>query len=344
MKSLPLFNRRPWGGGGLAATLALWLIAGGLAAAEFKLLNVSYDPTRELFVACNTRFTEYYRQLTGQTVRVIQSHGGSGKQARSVIEGLRADMVTLALAYDIQVIANHKLIQLDWQKRLPQDASPFVSTIVFLVRKGNPRHITDWPDLVRPGVKVITPNPKTSGGARWNFLAAWGYMTVGKHLDDRAASDFVAKLYHNVPVLDSGARGAATTFVQKEIGDVFLTWENEAILALKEYGSQTLEVVYPSLSILAQPCAAVVDHNVDRRGPAVRLAAEEYLKFLYTESIQELIAQHGYRPINPAVLAKYRQRYPDLPLFTIGQVAGNWMEAQKRFFSEDGIFDRIYQP
>jgi sulfate transport system substrate-binding protein len=313
------------------------------SSAELQLLNVSYDPTREFFTAYNAKFAEHYRALTGQTVKISQSHGGSSKQARSVIEGLRADVVTLALAYDIQVIADHHMIKPDWMSRMQWDASPYTSTVMFLVRKGNPRQIRDWDDLVRSGVKVITPNPKTSGGARWNFLAAWGYVTIAQGASDAAAAEFMAKLYRNVPVLDSGARGATTTFVQRKIGDVFVTWENEALLARNEYGSDALQMVYPSVSILTQPCVAVVDRNVDRRGPSVRAAAEEYLKYLCTDTMQELIAQHGYRPANPAILAKYRQRYPALKLFTLKQVTGNWGAAQRRFFSEDGVFDQIYQ-
>jgi len=321
--------------------MAIWACA--VRGADIQLLNVSYDPTRELYAAYNARFIEYYRGLSGRTVKIAQSHGGSGKQARSVIEGLRADIVTLALAYDVQAIANHHLIAPDWETRLPHEAAPYTSTIIFLVRRGNPKQVRDWPDLTRPGVKVITPNPKTSGGARWNFLAAWGYVTIGQGGSAAAATEFVTRLYRNVPVLDAGARGATTTFVQKEIGDVFICWENEAELALREYGTNRLAAVYPSISILAQPCVAVVDRNVDRRGAVVRAAAEAYLRHLYSDGVQELIAQHGYRPANRAVLEKYRSRYPAISMFTVKQVAGSWAEAQPRFFGEEGVFDRIYR-
>lgn len=327
-----------------AAIIAISLSLNRVDAADnqISLLNVSYDPTRELFQAFNAQFISHYRELTGDTVKIVQSHGGSGKQARSVIEGLRADVVTLALAYDIEVIAKHHLLATNWESRLPWEASPYTSTIVFLVRQGNPKGIKDWDDLVKPGTQVVTPNPKTSGGARWNFLAAWGYVTLGLGKEDKAAEEFISRLFHNVPVLDSGARGSTTTFVQKEIGDVFITWENESELAMREYGRTKFEVVYPSISILAQPCVSVVDRNVDRRGPKVRAAAEEYLKYLYSNPGQELVATLGYRPANPEVLARYRSRYPEIKMFTIKQVAGNWAQAQARFFSEDGVFDRIY--
>jgi len=324
--------------------LGIFVLAGTALAADLQLLNVSYDPTRELFTEYNARFAEHYRQMAGVTVKVLQSHGGSGKQARSVIDGLRADVVTLALAYDVQAIAEREMIRPDWESRLPEDASPYTSTIVFVVRKGNPQKIRDWPDLVRPGVKVITPNPKTSGGARWNFLAAWGYVTLGKKGSDAEATAYAAELFKHVPVLDSGARGSTTTFVQKEIGEVYISWENEAILAMREYPEQKLEVIYPSISILAQPCVAVVDRNVDKRGADARAAAEEYLKYLYDEGSQDLIARHGYRPCNKEVLARHRQRYPAIKLFTVKEVAGSWAEAQKRFFSENGVFDRICRP
>jgi sulfate/thiosulfate transport system substrate-binding protein len=330
--------------------LALWLGILFLAsqsvilATDVQLLNVSYDPTRELYTEYNARFAEHYLNKAGVTVKILQSHGGSGKQARSVIDGLRADVVTLALAYDVQAIADRKLIGADWETRLPSDASPYTSTIVFLVRQGNPKNIRDWSDLVRPGIQVITPNPKTSGGARWNFLAAWGYVTLGKQGGEAEATAFVKELFKHVPVLDSGARGATTTFVQKELGDVYLAWENEALLATREYAAQKLQLVYPSISILAQPSVALVDRNVDSRGPEFRAAATEYLQHLYTAEIQELIARNGYRPIDKAVLARHRQQYPEIKLFTIKEVATNWPAAQRRFFSEDGIFDRISHP
>ena len=313
-------------------------------AADLTLLNASYDPTREFYSAYNAQFTVFYKQLTGKNVRIIQSHAGSGKQARSVIEGLKADVVTLALAYDVDIIASHKLIHADWEKSLPLEASPYTSTIVFLVRKDNPKQIRDWDDLARAEVKVITPNPKTSGGARWNFLAAWGYITLGQGKSEEAARDYVSRVFHNVPVLDSGARGSTTTFVQKEIGDVYITWENEASLAMKEYKKAELQIVYPSISILAQPCVAVVDRNVDRKGPEQRAAAESYLRHLYEEPMQELIAQHGFRPSNKKIESKYRDRYPELKLFTVKEVCGSWQEGQKRFFGEDGVFDKIFHP
>ncbi len=315
-----------------------------MAAAELQLLNVSYDPTRELYANYNPKFASHYLKKTGRTVKILQSHGGSGKQARSVIDGLRADVVTLALAYDIQVIADKKFIAADWETRLPDDAAPYTSTIVFLVRPGNPKKIRDWPDLVRPDIQVITPNPKTSGGARWNFLAAWGYVTLGKKGTDEEARAFVKELFRHVPVLDSGARGSTTTFVQKELGDVYISWENEAVLAMREYASHKLELVYPSISILAQPAVAVVDRNVDLRGPEARAAAEEYLKYLYTEEIQELIAQNGYRPSVKTVLERFRKQYPEIKMFTVKEVAQSWPAAQQRFFSENGVFDQISRP
>lgn len=329
----------------MAAFFILLIFTGSFVSGDqITLLNVSYDPTRELFTAYNAAFKSHYSKLTGKSIKINQSHGGSGKQARSVIEGLRADITTLALAYDIQVIANHHLIKTEWESRLPYGSSPYTSTIVFLVRKNNPKRIFDWPDLIRSDVQVITPNPKTSGGARWNFLGAWGYITIGTHQSEMVAADFISRLYHNVPVLDSGARGSTTTFVQKEIGDVYITWENEAGLALKEYGTNNLSIVYPSISILAQPCVAVVDRNVGRRSPEVRAAAEEYLRYLYTDAMQELIAKNGYRPANEKILAKYTNQYPSIRLFTIKEVAGSWEAAQKKFFSEDGIFDKLYRP
>jgi sulfate transport system substrate-binding protein len=332
-----------------ACACALLLFSGGFAACqppsatpdEIALLNVSFDPTREFFTACNARFAAHYLRLTGKKVVVTQSHGGSGKQARSVIDGLRADVVTLALAYDVQAIADHSLLQPDWQARLEHNAAPYTSTILFLVRQGNPKRLKDWPDLVRPGVKVITPNPKTSGGARWNFLAAWGYAQRAQKLDDAAATEFMRRLYRNVPILDAGARGATTTFVQRQIGDVLIAWESEAALAMKEYGADRFEIVYPSVSIRVEPCVAVVDRNVDRRGPAVRSAAEAYLQFLYSDGAQELAAQHGYRPAQPEVLARHAERYPPVKMFTVAEIAGDWPTAQKRFFGEDGLFDTM---
>ncbi len=326
------------------AALGLCLMAGTvLAAAEIDLLNVSYDPTRELFKDYNRLFIEHYYQQTGRRVRVTQSHGGSGKQARSVIDGLRAHVVTLALAYDVQAIAEHHLIGPNWQSRLPHDSAPYTSTVVFLVRQGNPKSINDWGDLGRPGVSVITPNPKTSGGARWNFLAAWAYATKILQRSDDAAIAFMRQLYQNVPVLDTGARGATTTFVQRGLGDVLLAWESEAALAVQEYGTNRFETIYPPASILVQPSVAVVDRNVDRRSaaPDARATAEAYLHYLYSEPAQELIARHGYRPVNAAILAKHINRFPRLRLFTIKDVAADWSAAQKRFFGEDGVFDTL---
>ncbi len=328
--------------GATTSCLVLTTAAALAAGLEIKLLNVSYDPTREFFTAYNAGFAAHYLSLTGQKVVVTQSHGGSAKQARSVIDGLRADVVTLALAGDVQAIADHRLIKPGWQLRLEHDSAPYTSTILLLVRKGNPKAIRDWSDLVRADMRVITPNPKTSGGARWNFLAAWAYAQLVQKLDDQGATDFLSRLYRNVPVLDTGARGATTTFVQRGIGDVLIAWESEAALALKEYGTNQFEIVYPSVSVLVQPSVAVVDRNVDRRGPEVRAAAEAYLKHLYSDEAQELIARHGYRPVNPKILAQYAHRYPAIKLLTVQEIAGGWPAAQRRFFDEDGVFDKIY--
>jgi sulfate transport system substrate-binding protein len=308
-----------------------------------SLLNVSYDPTREFYSDYNKLFAKHFFEKTGHKVVIQQSHGGSGKQARSVLDGLRADIVTLALAYDVDVLVDHGLVNSQWQKRLPADASPYTSAIVFLVRKGNPKKILNWDDLLRSDVKVITPNPKTSGGARWNFLAMWGYLTIELGKSESEAFDYMKRLFKNVPVLDSGARGATTTFVQKEIGDVFLTWENEALLALKEYGASKLEIIYPPVSILAQPVVAVVDKNVNQRPEIARKAAEEYLAYLYSDEAQKLIAEHGYRPVNTNILKDYRWKFPEIKMFTISQIAGDWRTAQKKFFEENGLFDKIFQ-
>ncbi len=324
--------------------LALVAAVKASAGTEIRLLNVSYDPTREFYAAYNARFTEHYQELTGKKVVMTQSHGGSGKQARSVIDGLRADVVTLALAYDVQAIADHHLIKAGWQSRLQHDSAPYTSTIIFLVRKGNPKTIKDWSDLVRPGVKVITPNPKTSGGARWNFLAAWAHAKLVQKKDDQAATEFMRRLYENVPVLDAGARAATTTFVQRGIGDVLIAWESEAMLAAREYGADKFEAVYPPMSVLVQPTVAVVDRNVDRRGPDVRAAAEAYLQYLYSPEAQELIAEHGYRPANEKIRAKFSHRYPPLKLLTVQEISSDWPTAQKRFFGEDGLFDTIHRP
>lgn len=333
-------NRSLW----VVLALILALPVQGLAqGGNLTLLNVSYDPTRELYQDFNVAFAKYWKAKTGQTVTVEQSHGGSAKQARAVIDGLPADVVTLALAYDIDAISEHAgLLPADWQKRLPENSTPYTSTIVFLVRRGNPKNIRDWDDLVRPGISVITPNPKTSGGARWNFLAAWAYALHQPGGNDEKATGFMRRLYKNVPVLDSGARGATTTFVQREIGDVLIAWENEAFLSLKELGPDKVEMVVPSMSILAEPPVAVVDKVVDKKG--TRAAAEAYLKYLYTPEGQEIAAKNYYRPRLDAVAKKYASTFSKLKLVTIDDVFGGWQQAQKRFFSDGGFFDQIYQP
>jgi sulfate transport system substrate-binding protein len=323
------------------AAVILLATAGHAAPAEIKLLNVSYDPTRELYQAINKAFAVEWKAKTGQTVTINQSHGGSGKQARAVIDGLEADVVTLALAYDTDAISQQgHLLPGNWQSRLPDNSSPYTSTIVFLVRNGNPQQIKGWGDVVRPGIQVITPNPKTSGGARWNFLAAWGYALHQSGGNEGAAKDFVTRLYKNVPVLDSGARGATDTFVQRGIGDVLLAWENEALLALKEFGPSKFEIVVPSESILAEPPVAVVDKNVDRHG--TRQVAEAYLNFLYSEHGQTIIAEQYYRPRMKSVAAKFSSQFPQVKLFTIDEVFGGWQKAQKDYFSDGGVFDQIY--
>lgn len=306
-----------------------------------ELLNVSYDPTRELYDSFNKAFATYWKNKTGQTVTIQQSHGGSGAQARSVIDGLEADVATLALAYDIDNISDNGLIQKDWQKRLKDNSSPYTSTIVFLVRKGNPKGIKDWDDLIKPGVSVITPNPKTSGGARWNYLAAWGYALKKNSNDLARAQEFVAKLYKNVPVLDSGARGATTTFVEKGIGDVLIAWENEAYLSINELGKDKFLIVNPSVSILAEPPVSVVDKVVDKRG--TREVATEYLNYLYTEEGQTIAAKNYYRPRLQSVADKFKDQFPKIDLFTI-DLFGGWQTAQKTHFSDGGLFDKIYQP
>jgi sulfate/thiosulfate-binding protein len=323
------------------ALIVLAVIA-PLALADTTLLNVSYDPTRELYQDFNAAFAKQYQAKTGEKVTVRQSHGGSGKQARTVIDGLDADVVTLALAADIDAIAQiGKLLPPDWQKRLPSNSTPYTSTIVFLVRKGNPKQIRDWDDLVKPGVSVITPNPKTSGGARWNYLAAWEY---GRHKGggDAQARDFVAKLYRNVPVLDSGARGATTTFVERGVGDVLIAWENEALLAQKEFGADKVQVVVPTLSIAAEPPVALIDRNVDRKG--TRKVAEAYLQYLYSDEGQEIAARNFYRPASAKVAAKYAQRFPQLTLVTVDAAFGGWRAATKTHFADGGTFDQIYLP
>ena len=339
------------------------LLAAGLAvpaaAAQTEMLNVSYDPTRELYKDFNEAFAKYWKQKTGQDVTIRQSHGGSSKQARAVIDGLEADVVTLALAYDIDSIAeNAKLLPRNWQTRLPQNSSPYVSTVAFLVRKGNPKGIKDWGDLVKPGVSVISPNPKTSGVARWNFLAAWGYilkqelgdfakLSDPKYADEVAKAQgkalaFVTAFYRNVPVLDSGARGATTTFVERGIGDVLVNWENEILLVGKDVGKDKYDIVVPPVSILTEPTVSIVDKVVDKRG--TRAVAQAYLEYLYTEEGQEIAARHYYRPRLEKVAAKYKSQFPEVELFTIDEVFGGWQKAQKEFFNDGGVFDEIYKP
>ncbi len=324
-----------------AAALLLAAALQPVQAAEVSLLNVSYDPTRELYQDFNKAFADHWKETSGDSVKLRQSHGGSGKQARAVIDGLAADVVTLALAYDIDEIAQRGLIAKDWQKRLPNNSAPYTSTIVFLVRKGNPKGIKDWNDLTKAGVSVITPNPKTSGGARWNHLAAWGYALRQPGGTEKSAQEFLGKIYKNVPVLDSGARGSTTTFVERGIGDVLITWENEALLAIKELGPGKVEIVTPSLSVLAEPPVTVVDKVADRRG--TRKVAEAYLNFLYSEQGQEIAAQNYYRPTLDKVAKKYDAQFPKLNLLTIDEVAGGWSTAQKTHFADGGIFDQIYQ-
>jgi sulfate transport system substrate-binding protein len=324
--------------------LSFILAASGKAASPgLTLLNVSYDPTRELYKDINKAFCDGWKAKTGETVIINQSHGGSGKQARAVIEGLQADVVTLALAYDIDEMAERAgLVPRNWQSRLADHSSPYTSTIVFLVRKGNPKNIRSWDDVVRPGVSVITPNPKTSGGARWNYLAAWGYALRKHGGNESAAKDFVTRLYKNVPVLDSGARGATDTFVQRGLGDVLLAWENEALLAVGEFGAAKFEIVTPSESILAEPPVSVVDKVVDKRG--TRKVAQAYLDFLYTEAGQDIIARNYYRPRLKSVAARYASHFPRVSLFTVDEVFGGWQKAQKTHFVDGGVFDQIYQP
>lgn len=321
----------------LLAALALPLAA---QAAKVELLNVSYDPTRELYKDINARFAEQWKAETGDTVTIKQSHGGSGKQARSVIDGLEADVVTLALASDIDPIAkNAKLLPADWQKRLPHNSSPYTSTIVFLVRKGNPKGIKDWGDLAKPGIGVITPNPKTSGGARWNYLAAYAWALKSYDKDDAKAREYLARLYKNAPVLDTGARGSTITFVQRGIGDVLLAWENEAFLSLEEFGTDRFEIVVPSLSILAEPPVSLVDKFVDKHG--TRKVAQAYLEYLYTPEAQDVIGKHHYRPTDEAAKTKYAAKFPQLELVTIADFGG-WAKAQPEHFGDGGVFDQIF--
>src|ERR1700690_1593053 len=328
----------------IVIALILSLSVSGFAqAAPVTILNVSYDPTRELYQDYNAAFAKYWKAKTGQTVTIQQSLGGSSKQARAVIDGLEADVVTLALAYDIDAISEKaNLLPANWQSRLPNNSSPYTSTIIFLVRKGNPKGIKDWDDLIRPGISVITPNPKTSGGARWNYLAAWGYALKKSGGYEAKARDFVAKLYKNVPVLDSGARGSTTTFVERGMGDVLIAWENEVLLGAKAVGQDKFDIVVPSVSILCEPTVSIVDKVVDKRG--TRAVAQAYLEYLYSPEGQEIAAKRYYRPRSEAVAKKYASQFPIVKLFTLGEIAGDWQKAQKTHFADGGVFDQIYQP
>jgi sulfate transport system substrate-binding protein len=330
----------------LLAGLTAALVSVGVAPAlakDLTLLNASYDPTRELYTEFNAAFAKHWKEQTGDTVIVQQSHGGSGKQARAVIDGLRADVVTLALGYDVDAIAERaRLFPTDWQNRLPHNSAPYTSTIIFLVRKGNPKGTKDWGDLVKPGISIVTPNPKTSGGARWNYLAAWAYALETNGGDESKAGAFVTAVFKQVPVLDSGARGATTTFVQRGIGDVFLSWENEAFLALKEFGPEKVEIVVPSISILAEPPVTVVDRVVKRKG--TEAAAKAYLEYLYSEEGQDIAGRHFYRPRSEKAAAKYAGQFTKVKLVTIDGVFGGWQKAQKTHFAEGGVFDQIFKP
>jgi sulfate transport system substrate-binding protein len=332
---------RPFSAGAIGALLLL-LITGSLPAKEIKLLNVSYDPTREFYTEYNAAFAKFWKAKTGDDVTVSQSHGGSGKQAQSVINGLPADVVTLALAYDIDAIARQsRLLPPNWQQRLPHNSTPYTSTIVFLVRKGNPRHILDWDDVVKPGIVVVTPNPKTSGGARWSYLAAWAYALDKYGRDEAKAKDFVTKLYKNTPVLDSGARGSATTFVEKAIGDVLLTWENEAHLAVKQDGADKFDIVTPSLSILAEPPVALMDKTAEKHHTVE--VAQAYLEHLYSDEGQDIAGRNFYRPRDEKIAAQYAGQFPPLKLVTVDDVFGGWEKAQATHFADGGIFDQIFQ-
>jgi sulfate transport system substrate-binding protein len=325
----------------IAALLTVW--PAPVQAKEIKLLNVSYDPTRELYQEYNAAFTKYWKAKTGDDVVISQSHGGSGKQAQAVINGLEADVVTLALAYDIDAVSQQsKLLPADWQKRLPNNSTPYTSTIVFLVRKGNPKGVKDWDDLAKPGTKVVVANPKTSGGARWAYLAAWAYALENNNHDEAKAKEYITKLYKNVPVLDSGARGSTVTFAQRGIGDVLLAWENEAHLALKEFGADKFDIVAPSISVLAEPPVAIVDKSAKRHHTTE--AAAEYLKYLYSDEGQEIAAKNFYRPRNEALAKKYADNFTQLKLVTIDQEFGGWAKAQKTHFADGGVFDQIFQP
>lgn len=322
-----------------AGVLVLLFVLLAARAAATTILNVSYDPTREFYTEYNAAFAKHWKEKTGQDVSFSQSHGGSSKQARAVIDGLEADVVTLALAADVNAIARAGLLPENWQTRLPSNSAPYRSTLAFLVRKGNPKNLKDWNDLIRPDVQVITPNPKTSGVARWNFLAAWGWALDHFQGDETKVQDFIKKLYANVPVLDTGARGSSTTFTERKIGDVLINWENELLLAIKEQGDE-YEIVTPSLSILAEPTVALVDTNVDKK--KTREVAQAYLEYLYSDEGQQIAGKHFYRPSNPAILAKFQSQYPNLKLFTIDEVFGGWDQATKKFFEDGAIFDQIY--
>jgi sulfate/thiosulfate-binding protein len=327
----------------LSLFLAVLALSSSSTAPNVTLLNVSYDPARGLYQDYNAAFAKYWKSKTGQTVTVQQSHGGSSKQARAVIDGLEADVVTLALAYDIDAIAEKShLIPANWQSRLPNNSSPYTSTIIFLVRKGNPKQIKDWDDLVRPGIAVITPNPKTSGGARWNYLGAWGYAFKKNGGDESKARDFMSKLYKNVPVLDSGARGATTTFVERGIGDVLIAWENEVLLGAKDLGQDKFDIVVPSVSILCEPTVSIVDKVVDKKD--TRAVAQAYLEYLYGPEGQEIAAKRYYRPRSEAVAKKYSNQFPKVKLFTLAEIVGDWQKTNKIHFADGGLFDQIYQP
>lgn len=319
--------------------ILLILTATSVAAKDIQLLNVSYDPTRELYQQYNKAFSTYWHEKTGDNVTVKQSHGGSGKQASSVINGISADVVTLALAYDVDAIAEHGKLDKNWISRLPDNSAPYTSTIVFLVRKGNPKQIHDWNDLIKPGLNVVTPNPKTSGGARWNYLAAWGYALQQNNNDQEKAKEFVKALYNNVQVLDTGARGSTTTFVERGIGDVLIAWENEALLAIEQLGKDQFEIVTPSVSILAEPTVAIVDSVVDKNG--TREVSEAYLKYLYSKEGQTIAAKNYYRPRDPAVQQEFASTFPSLTLFTVDKIFGGWQKAQQTHFATDGVFDQI---
>jgi sulfate/thiosulfate transport system substrate-binding protein len=327
----------------LIISAVIFALTSAALAQKVTLLNVSYDPTRELYQDYNAAFAKYWKGKTGQNVTIQQSHGGSSKQARAVIDGLEADVVTLALAYDIDAIAEHaQLLPANWQSRLSNNSSPYTSTIIFLVRKGNPKGIKDWDDLVRPGVSVITPNPKTSGGARWNYLGAWGYALKRSGGDESKARDFISKLYKNVPVLDSGARGSTTTFVERGIGDVLIAWENEVLLGAKDLGQDKFDIVVPSVSILCEPTVSLVDKVVDKHG--TRAVAQAYLEYLYSPEGQEIAAKRYYRPRSDAVLKKYAGQFPKVKLFTLSEISGDWQKTQKTHFADGGVFDQVYQP